>query len=59
MSPDLVLVRTGVAKTAAVIAAFRRLGVEPRLSDDPVEIRRAEAVVLPGVGAFAIDWEPK
>lgn len=53
MSPDLVLVRTGVANVASVTAAFRRLGVEPRLSDDPVEIRRADAVVLPGVGAFA------
>ena len=35
MRPDIVLVRTGVANVASVTAAFRRLGVEPRLSDDP------------------------
>lgn len=52
MSSDVVLVRTGVANVASVTAALRRLGVQPRLSDDPDEIRRAGAVVLPGVGAF-------
>ncbi|MEA3406694.1 MAG: imidazole glycerol phosphate synthase subunit HisH [Chloroflexota bacterium] len=40
-----------------VYMAFRRLGVEPRVTSDPREIREAEALVLPGVGAFgdAID----
>ena len=57
MSPDVVLVRTGVANVASVTAALQRLGVEPRLSDDPAVIRGAAAVVLPGVGAFGAGME--
>lgn len=57
MRPEVVLVRTGVANVASVTAALRRLGVEPRLSDDPGVIREAAAVVLPGVGAFGAGME--
>jgi imidazole glycerol phosphate synthase glutamine amidotransferase subunit len=46
------IVRTGVANLASVVAAFRRLGVEPAFSSRPEEVASAEAVVLPGVGAF-------
>ena len=53
MNEDVLLVRTGVANVASVSAALRRLGVTPRLSADPGELRSARAVVLPGVGAFA------
>lgn len=53
MTPQVLLVRTGVANVASVSAALRRLGVEARLSTDPEELRSAPAVVLPGVGAFA------
>jgi len=35
-----------------VLAALRRLGAEPTFSSDPEEVASAEAVVLPGVGAF-------
>lgn len=40
-----------------VYMAFRRLGLESRVTSDPRELRAAEALVLPGVGAFgdAID----
>lgn len=40
-----------------VYMAFRRLGLECRITSDPGKIRCAEALVLPGVGAFgdAID----
>ncbi|MFO7918325.1 MAG: imidazole glycerol phosphate synthase subunit HisH [Anaerolineae bacterium] len=40
-----------------VYMAFRRLGIESHITSDPREVRRAEALVLPGVGAFgdAID----
>lgn len=35
-----------------VYMAFRRLGVEADVTDDAAAIRRADAIVLPGVGAF-------
>jgi imidazole glycerol-phosphate synthase subunit HisH len=47
-----VIVPTGVANTASVIAAFRRLDVGPVLASDPTMLEEAERVVLPGVGAF-------
>lgn len=50
---EVLLVRTGTANTASVLAAFRRLGSEPRISSDPEELRTAPRVVLPGVGTFA------
>lgn len=49
---SLVVVRTGTANTASVIAGLRRAGVAPALSHDPDAVRAADAVVLPGVGAF-------
>ena len=48
-----VVIRTGTANTASVQAGLRRAGADPILSHDPAEIRDAEHVVLPGVGAFA------
>jgi len=30
---------------------LRRLGVDPKFTDNPAEIRRADRVILPGVGA--------
>ncbi len=50
--PEVIIARTGTANTASVVAAFERLGAAPRLSDDPLDIARADRVVLPGVGAF-------
>jgi len=52
-----VIVPTGTANTASVIAAFQRLDVEPVLAADSRMVDEAERVVLPGVGAFgpAID----
>ncbi len=47
------IIRTGVANIASMMAAFRRLGAEPELTDSVDAVRDAEFVVLPGVGAFA------
>jgi len=57
MNRNLVIVPTGTANTASVNAAFRRLGMKPEFAGCPDEIRDADFVVLPGVGAFgaAID----
>jgi imidazole glycerol phosphate synthase glutamine amidotransferase subunit len=49
---EIVVVETGVANVASIANAFRRLGVRVTLSHDPVAVRRASRLVLPGVGAF-------
>ena len=51
--PEVVVIRTGVANTASVRAGLRRAGAAPRMTSDAEEVRRANYVVLPGVGAFA------
>jgi len=52
MTRQVVIVPTGVANIASVRAAWRRLGAEPVLADDPVMVETASHVMLPGVGAF-------
>lgn len=52
MSARVVLVRTGTANIASVSAALRREGCEPVLTEDAGDVRTAERLVLPGVGAF-------
>lgn len=47
------VVPTGTANMASVAAAFRRLRTDVRLASTPDEIRQADQLVLPGVGAFA------
>ena len=49
---DVLVVRTGVANLASVLAGLARAGARPHVSDDPAEVRAARAVVLPGVGHF-------
>ena len=53
MTPEVIVVPTGTANTASVLAALRRLGAEPRLAGPSDDLRRASRLVLPGVGAFA------
>ncbi|NLD44271.1 MAG: imidazole glycerol phosphate synthase subunit HisH [Chloroflexi bacterium] len=48
----LAVVDYGVGNLHSVEMAFRRLGVAVRVTSAPEEVRRAEALVLPGVGAF-------
>jgi imidazole glycerol phosphate synthase glutamine amidotransferase subunit len=52
-----VVLRTGVANIASVLAALRRLDVHPELTEDPDAVRSADIAVLPGVGAFAAGAE--
>lgn len=49
---NVVVVPTGTANIASVLAAFRRLGVTPALARDAGEVESASRVVLPGVGSF-------
>ena len=57
MITGVIIVPTGTANTASVIAAFRRLGTEPRPAGSPEEIRDAGYLVLPGVGTFGAAME--
>lgn len=51
------VIPTGTANTASVLAAFRRLGTSPRIARAGDDVVEADRVVLPGVGSFgaAID----
>ena len=51
MTP-VVIVQTGLANMASVEAALARLGWATVRSRDPDQVRVADRVVLPGVGAF-------
>ncbi len=48
---SIAVVDSGGANIASVLHALRRLGVDPKFTDDPAEIRQADRVILPGVGA--------
>ncbi len=52
MSTEVVVVPTGSANTASVLAAFRRLGADPRLAEPSDQLHLVDRLVLPGVGAF-------
>jgi len=56
-APEIVVVRTGTANVASVLAALRRAGGRPRLSNDGARVLEAPLVVLPGVGAFGAAME--
>lgn len=49
---EVLIVATGSANLASVIAAFERAGVSVRLTTSPEEASHAPYLVLPGVGAF-------
>jgi glutamine amidotransferase len=49
---EVVVVPTGTANLASVLAALHRLGARLRLAADAAMIEAAERVVLPGVGSF-------
>ncbi len=48
---EVLLVDCGGANIGSVLYALERLGARAKLSADPAEIRVAERVILPGVGA--------
>lgn len=50
---SVVVVDYQIGNVFSVCNAFKAVGLEPILSDDPEVVSRAERVVLPGVGAFA------
>ena len=54
---NVLIVRTGIANLASVLAGLKRAGAEPWLSEDPAAVENAARVVLPGVGAFGAGME--
>jgi imidazole glycerol phosphate synthase glutamine amidotransferase subunit len=54
---EVLVVRTGTANTASVMAALSRAGFHGRVVQSAQEVLTAERVVLPGVGALAAAME--
>ena len=48
----IAVVDYGVGNLKSVSNAFAYLGIETKITGDPDELERAQAIVLPGVGAF-------
>lgn len=57
MELDVVVVATGTANLASVLAGLKRSGARPRLAKSPAEVLTAPAAVLPGVGALGTAME--
>lgn len=53
----VVVVDFGLGNLHSVVKALRHEGAEVTLTEDPDEVRRADRLVLPGVGAFADGME--
>jgi imidazole glycerol phosphate synthase glutamine amidotransferase subunit len=49
---ELVVLPTGTANLASVLAAFARLGASAQIAREPSEVEEADRVVVPGVGTF-------
>jgi len=53
----LAIVDYQVGNLQSVIAAFQRFGVDPVVTREAAVLRQADAIVLPGVGAFPVAME--
>ena len=51
-APTVAVVDYGAGNLRSVAKALVRSGLEPEVTGDPAAVGRADAVVLPGVGAF-------
>lgn len=52
MSKKIVIIDYGIGNVKSMYNAFFNIGLEPKLTSDKQIILNADAVVLPGVGAF-------
>ena len=53
----IVIIDYGMGNLKSVRNALNYLGIENKISDDYDEIRKADALILPGVGAFPDDMD--
>jgi len=51
LKAEIALVDYGMGNLPNVARALERAGGQPRITDDPEQVRRAERLVVPGVGA--------
>ena len=54
---EVLVIPTGTANLASVVAGLRRAGATPVVGADPERVLRAPRVVLPGVGTFGTAME--
>lgn len=54
---SVVVLPTGTANIASVLAALRRLGADPSLAHSVDDVERGDRVVVPGVGSFGAAME--
>ena len=47
---DIAIVKYNAGNTQSVINALNRIGIEPKLTNDPYELSTADKVIFPGVG---------
>jgi len=52
-TPRIAVVDFGAGNLRSVAKALNRSGLTPDVTGDPAAVRRADGIVLPGVGAFA------
>lgn len=52
MSPRIAIIDYGMGNIGSVQGALRQLGTDCLVSNQPQELARADAYILPGVGAF-------
>lgn len=50
---DLLIIDYGMGNLRSVQKAVERVGYEAPVSDDPDAVRKADRIILPGVGAFS------
>ena len=48
----IVIVDYGIGNLGSVLNMLKRVGAAASISSDPVEIGKADKLILPGVGAF-------
>ena len=49
----IAVVDYGVGNLFSLCCSLSRIGAHAKVTSDPIELRRAEKIILPGVGAFA------
>lgn len=53
---DVAIVKYNAGNVYSVVNAFRRLGVNPMLTDNAEDITKADRVVFPGQGKRVLQW---